>query len=105
MIKKGYEFKTQTDTEVLLKAFHCWSVRCLKKLIGMFSFCIFDKENNKITLVRDTFGIKPLFFSKTEDRLIFASELPALLNLFGKKRRPNLQRSIRLSGPWRLWYL
>ena len=91
LIKKGYEFKTQTDTEVLLKAFHCWGVRCLKKLIGMFSFCIFDKENNKITLVRDAFGIKPLFFSKTEDRLIFASELPALLNLFGKKRRPNLQ--------------
>tara|TARA_B110000285_G_C15111755_1_gene611542 strand:- start:627 stop:2312 length:1686 start_codon:yes stop_codon:yes gene_type:complete len=91
LINKGYEFETETDTEVLLKAFHCWGVGCLRKLTGMFSFCVFDEANDKITLVRDAFGMKPLFFSQSKGRFVFASEMPALLALLGEKRRPDLQ--------------
>ena len=91
LINKGYEFETETDTEVLLKAFHCWGVGCLRKLTGMFSFCVLDEANDKITLVRDAFGIKPLFFSRSKGRLVFASEIPALLALLDEKRRPDLQ--------------
>ena len=88
---EGCEFFTETDTEVLLKAFHHWGVACLTKLIGMFSFCAFDKERQRITLVRDAFGIKPLFFTKSAGTLVFASELPALQTLWGGPKRPNLQ--------------
>ncbi len=88
---EGYEFFTETDTEVLLKAFHCWGVSGLKKLTGMFSFCAFDKAQARITLVRDAFGIKPLYFSQEKDRVAFSSEIPPLLALKEEKRRPDLQ--------------
>lgn len=88
---EGYEFYTETDTEVLLKAFHCWGVGGLKKLTGMFSFCAFDQAKARITLVRDAFGIKPLYFSREKDRVVFSSEIPPLLALTGEKRRPDLQ--------------
>ena len=82
---EGYRFNTDTDTEVLLKAFHRWGMDCLPKLIGMFAFCVYDKEAQKITLVRDPFGIKPLFFCQASDRFIFASEIQSVIRLLAEK--------------------
>ena len=89
----GHEFHTDSDTEVLLAAWGQWETRCLQKLIGMFAFAILDHHEKTVTLVRDAFGIKPLFYSITSDSLIFASELPTLLALRQEKAELNFQRA------------
>jgi asparagine synthase (glutamine-hydrolysing) len=89
----GYSFKTESDTEVLINAWSKWGPECLKKIIGMFAFAIFDRVEQKLTLVRDAFGIKPLFYKQDIDAIYFASELPALLKLIPEKLFLNLQRS------------
>ena len=78
----GYIFNTSSDTEVLLIAWKHWGEKCLQKLIGMFAFAIYDANKNQIILVRDAFGIKPLFYKlKNNNSLSFSSELPALIEL------------------------
>jgi asparagine synthase (glutamine-hydrolysing) len=89
----GHTFNTQSDTEVLIAAWSQWGPESLKKLIGMFAFAIFDKINQTLTLVRDAFGIKPLFYRNDVDSIYFASELPALIKLIPEKLNVNLQRS------------
>ena len=89
----GHKFNTQTDTEVLIAAWSQWGTESLKKLIGMFAFAIFDQNDQKLTLVRDAFGIKPLFYLHDVDNIYFASELPALIKLIPEKPVINLQRS------------
>jgi len=71
----GYEFETECDTEVFLKAYDYWGKNCFVKFIGMFAASIFDHDNNEICLVRDVFGIKPLYYSTFENNLLFASEM------------------------------
>jgi asparagine synthase (glutamine-hydrolysing) len=71
----GYSFRTATDTEVLLQAFHAWKTDCLHRLRGMFAFAIFDARDNKLFVVRDRPGIKPLYVYSSNDRIIFGSEL------------------------------
>lgn len=78
----GHQFKTNTDTEVLLKAWEEWGINAIPRFIGMFAFCIIDKKQNKGWIVRDAFGIKPLFYSQSGSILRFASELPAIKALF-----------------------
>ena len=78
----GHKFETNTDTEVLLKAWEQWGMKAIPKFIGMFAFCIIDRKKNKGWLVRDAFGIKPLFYSQAGAILRFASELPAIKALF-----------------------
>jgi asparagine synthase (glutamine-hydrolysing) len=78
--KLGYVFKTQTDTEVLLHGHLQWGMDgLLKRLKGMFAFALFDGNNERLHLVRDRFGIKPLYYYFSEDRIIFASELKAIM--------------------------
>lgn len=77
----GYKFKSTCDTEVLLFAYQAWGKASLQKLTGMFAFSIFDQDKQKLLLVRDRFGIKPLYFGLTKDSVIFASQLDALLIL------------------------
>jgi asparagine synthase (glutamine-hydrolysing) len=89
----GYEFRTNTDTEVLLKAWEHWGNKCLTRLTGMFAFVIFDKKNQTVTCVRDAFGIKPFFYSFEGGHFAFASELPALKQLMLDKPALNWQRS------------
>ena len=72
-------FKTKSDTEVLLAAYNKWGVECLKYLRGMFSFIIFDQKKNQLFVARDRFGIKPLYFKSSETSLEFASEIKQLL--------------------------
>lgn len=74
-----YNFKTKSDTEVLVAAWQHWGESCLKYLKGMFAFCIFDKKTKIITLVRDRFGQKPLYFSQPNGFLVVSSEIKPIL--------------------------
>ncbi|WAD27818.1 N-acetylglutaminylglutamine amidotransferase [Stutzerimonas nitrititolerans] len=75
----GYSFFSQGDTEVLLKGYHAWGEALLPRLNGMFAFAIWARDSRQLFIARDRLGIKPLYLSKTADRLRFASSLPALL--------------------------
>ena len=75
----GYRFFSGGDTEVLLKGYHAWGEKLLPKLNGMFAFAIWERDSQQLFIARDRLGVKPLYLSKTKDRLRFASSLPALL--------------------------
>jgi len=79
----GCRFHTGSDTEVLLEAFHHLGERCFDALLGMYAFAVFEPSSGTLTLARDPFGIKPLFYSHSRDRLAFASELKALASVPG----------------------
>lgn len=74
----GYEIRTHSDTEVLMKLFQLHGIKMLNRLNGMFAFAIWDKLEKKLTLVRDRMGVKPLYYSIYNDSLYFASEQKAL---------------------------
>jgi asparagine synthase (glutamine-hydrolysing) len=74
----GYSFKTNSDTEVVLLAFHAWNVKALAYFKGMFSLTIFDRLAQKLYLIRDRFGVKPLYYFLDNDLLLFGSELKPL---------------------------
>jgi asparagine synthase (glutamine-hydrolysing) len=74
---KGYTFRTRSDTEVLLKGYHCWGMDVLHKLIGMFAFAIYHTDSRELLLVRDRLGVKPLFYRIEGKGLSFSSELKA----------------------------
>ncbi|QTD37567.1 asparagine synthase (glutamine-hydrolyzing) [Polaribacter batillariae] len=73
-----YNFKTNSDTEVLLASFIVWKKDCLQKLNGMFSFAIYDTEKETLFAARDRFGVKPFYYFKKEEKFIFSSEIKAL---------------------------
>jgi asparagine synthase (glutamine-hydrolysing) len=77
LIVGGYSFISETDTEVILKAFHAWGSDCVKKFRGMFAFSIYDSQENKIFIFRDRAGVKPLYYYFNDGLLLFASELKA----------------------------
>lgn len=76
--RKGYQFHSRTDTEVLLNVIAEWGIRGLKKLNGMFAFAIWDKEKKRLILARDRYGIKPLYYSRQGNCFRFASEQKAI---------------------------
>lgn len=90
---QGHRFYTDSDTEVLLAAWGQWGVAGLRRLTGMFAFAVFDRVAQTLTLVRDAFGIKPLFVRREGTAVYFASEVPALLELLLAKPELNLQRA------------
>ena len=90
--KLGQQFVSDSDTEVLLAPWAHWGPACLERLVGMFAFAVYDQKEKTITLVRDAFGIKPLFFSHNCDRFFFGSEISALFPLIGKPLEANPQR-------------
>lgn len=75
----GYRFFSHSDTEVLLKGYHHWGDRFVDHLKGMFAFAIVERDSGRVLLGRDRLGIKPLYLSRSTDRIRFASSLPALL--------------------------
>lgn len=89
----GCQFRSESDTEVLLTAWAVWGRACLVRLEGMFAFAIHDRQSNKLICARDSFGIKPLFYHQSEGDFAFASELKGLLALRGGRSRPDLQRA------------
>lgn len=88
----GHQFRSHSDTEVLLSAYAQWGVKAFTHLVGMFAFAILDTQKRKLILARDYFGIKPLYYTYYRDGFAFASEIKALLNLPGVNRQVNPQR-------------
>lgn len=79
LVEDGFQFQNQTDTEILLNLYLRDGFGMLKRLNGIFAFVIFDTRDKSLFVVRDGFGIKPLYYSQTSKGFIFASELKALL--------------------------
>ncbi|HEY3101944.1 MAG TPA: asparagine synthase (glutamine-hydrolyzing) [Pyrinomonadaceae bacterium] len=84
LIAKGHQFRTHTDTEVLLAAWAEWGEACLDRLNGMFAFALWNERDRALYLVRDRVGIKPLYYAQVYDKLkfvglSFASEIKAIL--------------------------
>lgn len=78
LIKLGHFFNTTSDTEVVLHAWTEWGKAALHRFNGMFAFALFDGKQQKLYLVRDRFGVKPLYYTATTDYLAFASEVKQL---------------------------
>jgi asparagine synthase (glutamine-hydrolysing) len=76
---KGYTFRSHSDTEVLLTAYMEWGPACLDKLNGIFAFGIWDEAEQSFFMARDRIGVKPLFYSEKDGRLLFGSELKSIL--------------------------
>ena len=76
---KGHKFDTTSDTEVILHLYREYGEACVKRLNGMFAFIIYDKSNNQIYVARDHFGIKPLYWYQDKNRILFGSEIKAIL--------------------------
>jgi asparagine synthase (glutamine-hydrolysing) len=79
---EGYSFQSNSDTEVLIKAFHCWGEQSVHRFIGMFAFCVYNERTNEVYIFRDRLGVKPLYYYFNRGTLYFASDLKTLA-LFG----------------------
>ncbi len=86
--KKGHTFYTKSDTEVIVHLYEKYGERCLDYLNGIFAFAIWNKRKKKLFLARDRLGVKPLFYYRDKDKLIFASEIKAIL------QEPTLKREV-----------
>jgi len=79
LVAMGYLFFSESDSEVILKAYHAWGADCVQRFFGMFAFAVWDQRDASLFMARDRFGIKPLYYTLSESRLRFASSLQALL--------------------------
>ena len=86
----GYSFESNSDTEVILKSYHKWGLECVHKFNGMFAFTIYDKKSQKIYILRDRSGIKPLFLYQKDDLILFASELKSFHKYRGFDKELNI---------------
>ena len=89
LIKKGYSFKTNSDTEVLLTMYIEYKEKCVSFFRGMWAFCIWDMKKKIFFLSRDSFGEKPLFFLKNKKNFYFGSEVKYIKTLLNKKLEIN----------------
>jgi asparagine synthase (glutamine-hydrolysing) len=86
---EGHVFKSNCDTEVAVEAYAAWGDACFDMFNGMWGLAIYDREKNELVLSRDHFGIKPLYYARVDDGLLFASELKPILSSGYVKRVPN----------------
>jgi asparagine synthase (glutamine-hydrolysing) len=84
----GHRFQTRCDTEAILHAYEEWGETCVERLVGMFGFAIWDEERHELFLARDRLGIKPLYYSWSQGRLVFGSEIKAILE------HPSIERAV-----------
>lgn len=89
---KGHSFRTRSDTEVVLQAYEAWGLGFLQRLNGMFAFAIWDGRDDSLLLARDRVGEKPLYYFVDHRRLVFASEIKAILT------DPSVPRSVSRDG-------
>jgi len=75
----GHQFRSRSDTEVLLAAWAQWGAKALDRFNGMFAFALWDRQARELTLARDRFGVKPLYYARAGDVFLFASEIKAIL--------------------------
>ncbi len=88
---KGHHFRTKSDTEVLVHGFEEYGPAFINRLAGMFAFALFDTKCRRLYLVRDRLGIKPLFYVIQKERLLFGSEIKAILQDSSVERSVDLQ--------------
>ncbi|KAB3534114.1 asparagine synthase (glutamine-hydrolyzing) [Alkaliphilus pronyensis] len=79
LLGKGYNFKSYSDTEVLLLSYIEWGLGCLDKLNGIFAFAIWNTQKKELFMARDRLGVKPLFYANINNNMLFASEIKAIL--------------------------
>lgn len=75
----GHIFKTQSDTEVIIHGYETWGIDCVKRFNGIFAFALWDARTRRLLLARDHLGVKPLYYVKLKNKLLFASEIKSLL--------------------------
>lgn len=92
LIIKGYKFKSNSDTEVVLKAYEEWGTEAVHKFRGMFAFAIWDQKKEKLFLFRDRAGVKPLYYFFKNNLFIFASELKAFY------KHPYFRKELNFDG-------
>lgn len=88
--QKGHQFRTNCDVEVLPHLYEEYGIGLLDHLNGQFAFAIFDKARNILFLARDQFGVNPLFYTISQDRFVFSSEIKGILEYPGVRRKVNL---------------
>jgi asparagine synthase (glutamine-hydrolysing) len=89
LVARGHQFKTEADTEVIVHLYEEKGVDCVKELRGMFSFAIYDSKNRHVMVARDHFGIKPCYYTETDDAILWGSEIKSLLEHPGVRRDVN----------------
>lgn len=87
--KLGYDFYSNTDTEVVLKAFGHWGKNAITRFNGMFSFGIYNEKSGDLFVCRDRLGIKPLYYFHNNEQLIFSSEIKSILECSAYKKEPD----------------
>lgn len=90
LIKRGHQFQSRSDTEVLMRAYLEWGTACVTQLRGMYAFALYDPRADSLWLVRDRVGVKPLFYTNYAHGWVFASSIAALLSL------PNINKRVCL---------
>ena len=101
----GHRYRTRSDTETILHAYEQWGDACVEHLRGMFAFAIWDAPRRRLLLARDRLGVKPLYWALANGRLLFGSEIKALLEsglveaAANTARLPELLSTRYLSGP------
>lgn len=90
----GYYFQTDSDSEVVIKAYAHWKEGCLERFNGMFAICILNRTSGELFLARDHFGIKPLFYAQHHNLFYFASEIKALFHM-GVPRQPDINTILK----------
>lgn len=88
-LEKGYSFRSNTDTEVIIAAYLKWGISCVDRLNGMFAIALYDRLSSKLYLVRDRIGKKPLYYELEDQNIYFASELKPLMSRPGFKKNIN----------------
>lgn len=92
LLKLGHKFRSHSDTEVILAAFEEWKINCVEKFRGMFAIAIWDKLNQKLLLIRDRVGVKPLYYYWHDGLFMFASETRAFL------LHPKFKKAVNYQG-------
>ncbi|WP_336973796.1 asparagine synthase (glutamine-hydrolyzing) [Bacillus thuringiensis] len=92
LLRRGYTFKGHSDTEVLLASYIEWKEECVDHLNGIYAFAVWDEQKEQVFIARDRLGVKPLFYKYDSGRLLFGSELKAIL------AHPDVKAEVTLEG-------
>lgn len=92
LVQSGHEFRTNSDTEVILHAYEEWGINCLTQFNGMWAFALWDERKQVLFCARDRFGIKPFYYTYNDNSILFASEIKALLAHPNVGTRPDEMR-------------
>ncbi|MEM2914922.1 MAG: asparagine synthase (glutamine-hydrolyzing), partial [Candidatus Bathyarchaeia archaeon] len=87
----GHQFATNCDTEILIHLYEDYGTDFLNKLIGMFSFALWDSRKTRLFAARDRLGIKPFYYFSSKEKFVFASEIKSILECHGISREANLE--------------